>query len=64
MQKYATATFKVADLRHIHRALSARSEGILARLSRDPIIRDLMQREAARCRKLAESVAAILQGIG
>ncbi|MDE2238752.1 MAG: hypothetical protein KGJ73_02335 [Rhodospirillales bacterium] len=64
MKNQTTVTFQTADLKHIRSALSARADALLARLSKDPAIRDFSKREAARCRKMAEAIATILRSIG
>jgi hypothetical protein len=64
LQKNFSLNATARDLRDMTRHLEARAAGIMARLNRDPILRALAVREAARCRRLAEIIALALGGIG
>jgi hypothetical protein len=50
------------DLRQAAASLEARADGILARLSRDTILREQAEQEAIRCRRLAERFVKAAKG--
>lgn len=50
-----------ADLRRAARSLDARADALLVRRDRDPIIRAAADREADHCRRIAETLGALIR---